>query len=100
MALVGGMAVTIVHIVRVVAVGNCHVSTAAAMEVIVVGVLDVTVRATFVDMISVHDVQVPIMHVVHVLLVRYGDVTTPVSVDVGMVDVLGVRHSHCCSSCA
>lgn len=99
MALVGGVAVSVVDEVGVAAVGDGDVPTAGAVHVVVPRVLDVIGSGAFIDVAFVDDVKVPVVHVIDVFTVGDGDVTAAVPVDVVVVAMLDVGHGHWCSSC-
>jgi hypothetical protein len=99
MALVRGMAVSVVDVVDVIAVGHGDMPAAFAVDVVVVGVLGVRIGGALVVVILVQGVEMPVVRVVDVVAVRDGDVATAVAVDVRMVAMFDVG-SHECSSCA
>ncbi len=92
-AVVGGVAVPVVRVVHVVAVG--HRLVAAALSVVVVGVRDVDVVVALVPMTVVGPVDVPVVEVVGVVAVVGGDMTAPlpmVMVVLGVGGMVGGRH--------
>ena len=99
-ALVCGVAVTVMDVVHVVTVGNGHVSTTLAVGVIVSGVLSMDVGAALIEVPVVGGVQMSVVDVVHVVIVRDSDVSTAVTMDVGVASVLEMGGGHRMSSCA
>lgn len=93
MLAVCGVSMTIVDVVRVIAVGNGDVAAPFTVGVVVTLMHVVLARFTLVDMIAVGAVQVPVMHVVDVVTMRNGNVATPVSMN---VFVFGVLLMSCC----
>jgi hypothetical protein len=99
-AFVEGMAVPVVDVVDVVAVGDGDVSTAFPVNVIVSRVLGVALGTALVEVSVVGGVKVPVVDVVDVVAVGDGHVAATISVNVHVVGVLGVDGGHRCSSWA
>jgi len=92
------VAVPVVQIIRVVGVGDGVMSTARAVAVDMVGVLDVR-EGTFVVVIVVGAVGVTVVNEVEMPFMLDGGVPTRGSVFVGMIMMDGVLGpGHCCSS--
>ncbi len=98
-AFVGGVAVPVVDVVDVVAVGDGDMSAAFAVGVVVSRVLGVALGGALVEVPVVGGVQVPVVDVVDVVAVGNGDMPAALTVDVGVVGVLDVCGGHWCSSC-
>ena len=97
-AFVGGVAVPVVDVVDVVAVGDGDMSTAFPVGVIVSRVLGVTLGGALVEMPLMGSVKVPVVDVVDMVAVGDGDMPAAVTVDMGVVGVLEVSSAHGCSS--
>lgn len=91
---VGGVAVAVVDVVDVVAVGDGDVPAAGAVFVGVGGVLDVCCGLALVEVTVVFAVQVTVVDVIDVILVRDGDVAAGGPVNVGVLRMFGVRRGH------
>ncbi|OYD69933.1 hypothetical protein BDB13_3518 [Rhodococcus sp. OK302] len=87
------VSMTIVDVVRVIAVRDGDVAAPFTMDVVVTLVHVVLARLTFVDMVAVGAVKVPVMHVVDVVTMRNGNVAAPFSMN---VFVFGVLVMLCC----
>lgn len=105
MLTVCGVSMTIVDVIRVIAVRNGDVAAPFTMGVVVTLMHVVLTRFTFVDMIAVGAVQVPVMHVVDVVTMRNGNVAATFSMNVLVfgVSLMFYRHrtllrslSDCC----
>jgi hypothetical protein len=94
MPVVGGMTMSVVHIVGVVVMRDGNMPTAGAVRVVVSGVRDVLCRGTFIDMAFVDDVKMSVVHVVDVFSVRDGDMAATISVGVAVVAMLYVSRGH------
>lgn len=91
---VGGVAVAVVDVVDVVAVGNGDVAAAFTVHVVVVRGFGVTGGFAFVEVAVVGAVQVAVVDVVDVIAVRDGDMAAALAVGMRVAGVLGVCRSH------
>jgi hypothetical protein len=88
---VGGVPVTVVHVVGVILVRDGDVAAAGRMLVLVAPVLGVAGRLALVRVVFVHAVKVAVVGVVGVLLVRDGYVPAALAVGVSVAGVLVMR---------
>ncbi|MDH6129983.1 hypothetical protein P3T39_006976 [Kitasatospora sp. GP82] len=91
---VRGVAVSVVHVVEVVAVRDRHVAAVLAMGVAVAGVLDVGGLFALVHMAFVDPVQVAVMHEVDVVAMRNGNMAAAFTMVVAVFCV-GMVFSRC-----
>jgi hypothetical protein len=97
MALVGGVAVSVVEVVDVIVVWDGDMAAAFAMGVIVSGMLGVALGGACVEVPVVGGVKLPVVDEVDMVTVGDGDMSAAVTVGVGVGGVLDVGHG--CSSC-
>jgi hypothetical protein len=95
---VRGMAVPVVDVVDVVAVGDGDMSAAFPVGVIVSRVLGVALDGALIEVPVVGGVKMPVVDVVDVVAVGDGDMSAAFPVDMGVVGVLEVSSGHGCSS--
>lgn len=82
----GRMTMTVVDIVNVIAVRNCYVATARAVDVIAVVFGHFVLSALALDPLAIElAVDVAVMYVVDVIFVLEGNVAAALAVDVGVV---------------
>ncbi|MCP2320499.1 hypothetical protein APR12_005881 [Nocardia amikacinitolerans] len=94
-AVVGRVAVAVVDVVDVVAMGDGDVAAALTVLVVVCGALGVAGGLAFVEVAFVGAVQVAVVDVVDVVAVRDGDMAAALAVDVlPVVGVLDVCCGH------
>jgi hypothetical protein len=88
---VGGVPVTVVHVVGVVAVGHGDVAALGTMHVVMtlMGRVSVSVLA-FVHVVAVNAVDVAVVGVVGVVAMRHGDVAAALAVGMRVIGVRGV----------
>jgi len=91
-SIVESVAMTIVDVVNMIAVGNCYVTTPGAVLMVVILMDGVRGSFTFVPVSVMLPMQMPVVNIVGVVTVRNCYVTTVGAVLVGMVFVNGVRH--------
>ena len=99
MAFMGGMAVAVVDVVDMIAVGDGDMSATFPMIVIVTGMFGVALDAALVEVPVVRGVKVAVVDVVDMVPVGDGDMSATVTMRVGVVGVLDVGGGHDCSSC-
>jgi hypothetical protein len=90
-ARVGGVPVTVVHVVGVILVRDGDVAAADRVLVLVTRVLGVAGGLALVRVVFVHAVKVAVVGVVGVVLVRDGDVPAALAVGVNVAGVLVMR---------
>jgi hypothetical protein len=95
----GGVTVTLVHVVDVVLVGYGDVTASLTMSVVVAGVLDVLLSAALIGVRVVNHVYVPVVKVVGVVSVGDRHMPTPRAVDVRVPGMLETARAHVLSSC-
>jgi hypothetical protein len=99
-AFVGGMAMPVVDVVDMVAMGDGDVPAAFPVGVIVSDVLGVTLAGALVEVTVMSRVKVPVVDVVDMVAMGDGDVPAAVTVNMGVVRVLEVGGGHRYSSWA
>ena len=93
-ALMGGVAVTVVKVVHVIAVGDGNVAAALAMLVSVILMNVVLGGLALVPVSLVLAVDVAVVSEVGVIVVREGDVAAALAVSVGVLVMNGVGHGN------
>jgi hypothetical protein len=93
-ALVLGMPMAVVHVVRVIPVGHGHMTAPFTVLMAVVTVLGVAARLTLVHVSVVEPVQMAVMGVVHMILMRDRDMAAVGTVLVRVIRVGGMRSGH------
>jgi hypothetical protein len=93
-AVVRGMAVSVVQVVDVIVVGDGDVPATLPVSVIVTGVLHVDVGDALVDMPIMSSVEVPVVDVIDVVAMRNGDMPAAFTVNVRVVGVHDVGGGH------
>jgi hypothetical protein len=96
-AVVGGVPVSVVDVVDVVAVRNRDMTATFTVNVVVGGVFGVRLGFAFVEVTFVLAVQMAVVDVVHMVAVRNRDMTAIRTVHMRMVGVLSVCRRHRCS---
>jgi hypothetical protein len=93
---VRGVPAPVVHVVDMVPVRHGHMTTAVAVDMVVILMHGVIGRFTFVVVIVVLSVKVTVVHVVDMVAVRDRNVAASVTMDVVVISVLAVScSSHC-----
>jgi hypothetical protein len=82
---VGGMKVSVVQVVHVVAVGDSHMSAIRAVLVFVLSMLNASINSAFVPMVFMLMVQVAVVDIVHVIVMGDSRMTAIGAMNVGML---------------
>ena len=82
---VGGMKVSVVQVVHVVAVGDSHMSAIRAVLVFVLSMLNASINSAFVPMVFMLMVQVAVVDIVHVIVMGDSRMTAIRTMNVGML---------------